>query len=124
MENIPGDTLESMWGTLDDSRKSSIALQLKDIFTKLRSLPSPGYFGTLNRRKMEDDLFWSPKPNLAINGPFETEEELINGLLGGITAQDDSDSAKQRAAYYLRVLPLVFRSEEAVSLYSLTPASS
>lgn len=108
MEHIPGDTLQSLWESLGDSRKSSIALQLKEIFTTLRALPHPGYFGSVGKKKFEDDIFWTPKPNPAVNGPFTTEEELINGLLER-TVREGGERAKHRVAFYRRVLPVVFR---------------
>ncbi|KAM5362224.1 hypothetical protein ACJZ2D_012664 [Fusarium nematophilum] len=85
MENVPGDTLEALWGSLDDSEKSRVASKLRD-----------------------DSMFWTSKPNPKVNGPFDTEEDLIEGLIEKYSQESDA-APRNKAAYYRRVLPKVFR---------------
>ncbi|KAI1127836.1 kinase-like domain-containing protein [Nemania abortiva] len=45
MQYIPGVTLQDLWGSLDETRKTSIAKTLQTYFDQLRGLQHPGYFG-------------------------------------------------------------------------------
>lgn len=81
MERIHGSTLLSAWPQLTDLEKQGILGDLRHYFVVLRQLPSPDYFGSLGRRKLLHDIFWSPDPDVLINGPFATEEQLNEALV-------------------------------------------
>ncbi|KAK1770560.1 kinase-like protein [Phialemonium atrogriseum] len=95
MENISGRTLISLWDGLSG-------------FDTLRQLPSPGYFGSVERRKPLDGMFWTDEDLTAINGPFSTEDELIEAMLKRYI-RDCGDRVRHRAEYYRRVLPQVLQ---------------
>ena len=49
MEYIQGDTLENVWGTYGDASKSKIEVELRIYMDQLRSLPAPGYIGSVDQ---------------------------------------------------------------------------
>ncbi|KAF3484111.1 ATP-dependent DNA helicase [Arthroderma uncinatum] len=112
MEYIEGDTLDTQWKSLSNREKEDIALTLKQYFVELRNLPSPGYFGSLGRRRMPGGMFWTPEPNPAINGPFENEADLNEALALKYIAESEYRSA-YRADFYRRSLSSVFRGHES-----------
>lgn len=59
MEYIPGDTLQKLLPSLNLVEKARISKLVKDAITELRSIPSPGYFGMLNRQPYLDEVFWT-----------------------------------------------------------------
>ncbi|KAH8902911.1 hypothetical protein BR93DRAFT_221671 [Coniochaeta sp. PMI_546] len=113
MENIPGATLQSQWPSLTDDEKASIARHLRESFDLLRNIPSPGYFGALGERKLTDDVFWTSEDIRDINGPFETSNELVNGIVNRYI-RDGGDRVIHKAAYYARVLPGVLQADRSV----------
>ncbi|KAI2892815.1 hypothetical protein CBS63078_747 [Aspergillus niger] len=72
----PWDTLENLLPSLDPSEKAIICKLIKDAMSKLRSIPSPGYFGMLNRQPFLDGVFWTEDNNPKISGPFTDQEDL------------------------------------------------
>jgi serine/threonine protein kinase len=116
MDEIPGDTLEVLWKSLSPAQKSSITMQLQNAFKVLRSIPSPGYFGSLGRLKLHDGIFWTPQYDSTISGPFETEDQLIHGMLER-HMQDCGDRVRQKTDYYRRILPRYVRGN-GVSVFT------
>ena len=53
MENVPGESLQSLWSTLGDQAKTKITDQLRAHFMQLRHIPQQGYFGVVGRRPFE-----------------------------------------------------------------------
>jgi hypothetical protein len=105
MSKIAGQTLQSLWLSLDSSDKKTITKMLHDYVFALRSLPSPGYYGALHRRSglLEKVLM---APSEYPDGPFETDDALTEAL------QDihrrmcrDGD----RAEWYRRNFPRVLK---------------
>jgi aminoglycoside phosphotransferase (APT) family kinase protein len=113
MENTIGSTLQSKWPGLTDEEKTSIARQLRTSFDVLRKIPSPGYFGSVGKGKLLDDIFWTKEDIRSMNGPFATSDELVNGLIQRYV-RDGGDRVLHKAAYYARVLPEVLRADRAV----------
>lgn len=74
----------------------------------LRNLPHPGYFGSLDGSKLRDDIFWMPEPFPAIDSSFDTERELLNGILEKYL-HDSGESAQHRVNFYRRVLPRILK---------------
>jgi hypothetical protein len=81
MERLRGNTLESLWPTLQEPDKISILAQLKLIIMRIRNLPHQGFFGAVDRSHLPDHLFYSPKYPAHISGPFTSERALIQGLI-------------------------------------------
>ena len=75
MEYIEGSTLASAWPDLNPLQKSTITAKLGNFYHEIRQLPSLGYFGSLGRRPLVDETFWTRENVPSINGPFETEDE-------------------------------------------------
>ncbi|KAE9380835.1 phosphotransferase enzyme family protein [Stipitochalara longipes BDJ] len=115
IENIPGDTLESRWVSLDEEAKSAIAGQLRTFFTQLRQIPSPGYFGCLKKRPFEDYVFWTgddPDWQVVVSaGPFDSEEQFLEAV---VQKYRHENPEFQKSEYYSRILPLVLRNHAPV----------
>lgn len=76
MQLMPGTELEGLWPSLSEIEKSSIAGQLRSIFQEIRSLPSPGFYGSVARGPLQHRYFLTSDQNRSINGPFETETDF------------------------------------------------
>jgi len=106
MEFVQGDTLASIWPDLSVTQKSNITTKLRDSYGKLRQLPSPGYFGSLGKGPLLDEIFWTREKIPSINGPFETEDAL-NEAMAQKYVYDGRKPYK--ADYYRQSLPHIFR---------------
>ncbi|KAK8074435.1 kinase-like domain-containing protein [Apiospora hydei] len=121
MEYIPGRTLESCWGRMDDATKTKVVAKLRDYFSQLRQIPSPRYFGALGKRPFCDDGFvWHreddelQQPHLS-SGPFDSEEQLLDALIAKYEFHSGSRlHGDRRHEYYRYVLPQVLRSGGSV----------
>ncbi|GKZ19919.1 hypothetical protein AbraIFM66951_001204 [Aspergillus brasiliensis] len=58
------------------NEKATICKLIKDAICKLRSIPSPDYFGMLNREPYLDGVFWTADYDPKISGPFANQEDL------------------------------------------------
>jgi len=80
MELLPGRSLLGLWDDLSENEKQSVCGQLKVAFTHIRSISSPGIFGSVIGRRFHNTLFggsdWDPR----ITGPFKTLKDLHLGL--------------------------------------------
>ena len=81
MERIAGETLLSLWPKLSPLEKELIATILRKSLDDLRQLPSPGYYGSLDERCLLDEIFWTTDPEPSINGPFQSTETFIEGMV-------------------------------------------
>ncbi|KAG8410761.1 hypothetical protein J3458_016858 [Metarhizium acridum] len=113
MEYIRGKSLDSRWDTMSAADKSNTSQQLRLMFDKLRSIPSPGYFGCIGRRPMEECMFWTLEEDSvdAISGPFDSETQLNNALVEKYLYNSGMPS---KAKFYRRVLPLVLYDHASV----------
>ena len=104
MENLPVVTLASAWPSLEDTQKDIITEKLKSYFNELRSLPPPGYFGSIGKRPLLESMFWTPEGVRSISGPFDTEDELNEA-----TAQKYTHFGASvfKADFYRRACPRV-----------------
>lgn len=111
MEYIHGESLEQLWPELAGHQKEDIAAQVRRIIDSLRQLPHPGYFGGVGNSKLPDGMFWTEESSPSINGPFATEDELIEGIVSKYI-QECGDRMMHKAEYYRRVLPKTLRGNE------------
>ncbi|KAG5759063.1 hypothetical protein H9Q72_012807 [Fusarium xylarioides] len=81
MEYINARSLGDLWPSLAAPDKLEITNQLHAALQDLRSLEPPSYMGSVNRRPLTDGVFWTPEQNPATPGPFNTEEDLNEGVL-------------------------------------------
>lgn len=113
MENIEGQNLASLWNTLGTVEKAAISDKLRDMIGKLRTLPSPGYFGGLGNRALQDSMFWTADDaaTAVINGPFETEAQLNEALVRKYLY---NNMAPQKAEFYRRIFPQVLQNHDSI----------
>ncbi|ESZ95444.1 phosphotransferase enzyme family protein [Sclerotinia borealis F-4128] len=81
MECLRGDTLETLWPTLQEADKDRILKKTASIFTQIRDLPHKGLFGSVDECHMPHHLFWWPDFPPNISGLFANERAAIQGLL-------------------------------------------
>lgn len=81
MEYLQGDTLQSLWPNLKGSEKDLILSKSKVVFNQIRAFPSPGFFGDVNRSHLPHRLFYTPDYDQKISGPFESERDMVLGLI-------------------------------------------
>ncbi|KAJ4312147.1 hypothetical protein N0V84_010083 [Fusarium piperis] len=104
MENVGGESLDVLWGSLNAQGKTGILNRVRDAYAKLREIRHLGYFGSINMTKPRDDIFWDDEPIRPDSGTFSTEAEFIQALVdrylnhsGGI--------APPKVEYHSRILP-------------------
>ena len=112
MEYIEGSTLASASPDLNALQKSTMTAKLRNFYNEIRQLPSLGYFGSLGRRPLLDETFWTRENVPSISGPFETEDVLNEALAQKYTYDG---RAYYKAEYYRQSLPHVFRGNQPTS---------
>jgi hypothetical protein len=81
MQRLRGETLLSMWPSLQESEKDHILDKTRAIISQIRAMPHKGFFGAVDRTHMPDHIFYWPKYPPHICGPFTTERHLVQGLI-------------------------------------------
>jgi hypothetical protein len=81
MERLRGDTLESLWPTLQESDKDRILTKTRAILTQMRTITHQGFFVSVEKNYMPHHLFYWPNYPTHISGPFATERALTQGLI-------------------------------------------
>lgn len=119
MEFISGINLLEAWPRLSATHKRQVCLDLKQQIDRLRNLPSLGYFGGVGKRPMPDGIFWTGEGDercAGSNGPFYSENELNNALVGKTLLVDTTwnDRGPQRSQFYQRMLPDVLQNHASV----------
>jgi hypothetical protein len=109
MENVTGDTLASRWPTLSMSQKQLISAKLNAFCSQLRSLPSPGYFGSLERRPLLDPILWTD--DSTCSGPFESEAALNEAM---VRKYIYNGLPTHKANFYRTAFPVVFSGHPPV----------
>ncbi|KAJ5201404.1 uncharacterized protein N7498_006067 [Penicillium cinerascens] len=109
MERIVGQTLLSAWPRLTISDKQEILSDLRKYFDELRQLPSPKYFGSVGKRELLDEIFWTQEPDPLVNGPFDSEEDLNEAMMRKYTY---NGGPLYRAEYLRKCFPLIFKGHE------------
>ncbi|EJT79711.1 hypothetical protein GGTG_04795 [Gaeumannomyces tritici R3-111a-1] len=112
MEYIDGEPLISRWDTMSREAKSDMSRRMRSMLDKMRSIPSPGYYGCIGRRPLEDGMFWtSPNEDRSklaidgpINGPFDTEQQLNRAMINKYLL---IGTMPNKAKFYSRVVPRV-----------------
>lgn len=81
MERLRGNTLESLWPSLQEPQKDIILSQTQAIIKQLRSIQHQRFFGSVDRGHIPHHLFYWPKYPTHVSGPFNTESQFIKGLI-------------------------------------------
>ncbi|TVY50551.1 hypothetical protein LCER1_G008409 [Lachnellula cervina] len=112
MEHLEGHTLDFEWGLLSAQQKDHILAQLRGYMNQLRSIPSPGYYGSLGRRGLLDCIFWTGHDACApLDGPFDTEHALNDAMLSKFVYNNIS---AQKAEFYRRAFPVILQGHAPV----------
>ncbi|TVY37224.1 hypothetical protein LOCC1_G007466 [Lachnellula occidentalis] len=112
MEHLEGDTLHFEWGLLSAQQKDHILAQLREYMDQLRSIPSPGYFGSLGRRGLLDCIFWTGHNACApLDGPFDTEHALNDAMHRKFLYNNISP---EKAEFYRRAFPVILQGHKPV----------
>ncbi|KAJ6018475.1 Phosphotransferase enzyme family protein [Penicillium canescens] len=115
MEYIPSISLGMAWPSLTEANKYSIVGQLRCIFDQMRALPSPGFYGSVNRGPVPHRYFFSSEKDPAVTGPFQTEEEFGKAIaLRSKTMWSESNGHSFLSDYLARHLPLALRNHPPV----------
>ncbi|KAI0967608.1 hypothetical protein F4678DRAFT_475061 [Xylaria arbuscula] len=109
MEYFNGRQLDDAWGTMDESKRLNAVGILRDALQLLRNLPAPDYFGGLGMTKLGDDIFDTIEPDPVRNGPFKTEEELINAIILRYRDESRNNVLCHKTDYYAHVLPQLMK---------------
>ncbi|KAJ5358719.1 phosphotransferase enzyme family protein [Penicillium cataractarum] len=110
IERIIGQTLLSAWPQLSTLEKQRITSDLRRYWDDLRPLPSPEYYGSVGKRPLLDEIFWTPQPDPLINGPFGSIEDLNEAMIRKYAYNGGST---YRAEYLRKCFPLVFNDPKA-----------
>ncbi|TAQ88179.1 hypothetical protein B7494_g3493 [Chlorociboria aeruginascens] len=113
MENIHGQALDSYWSFLNETQKEAISRQLREFLDQLRKIPSPGYFGSIGRRGLQDSVFWTGKeiPPGLMEGPFETEDRLNEAMTQKYIY---NNLPIQKASFYRRAFTTVLQNHRPI----------
>lgn len=76
-ERMKGETLEKAWPSLSDSQKITIADQVVEVRSRLRSITSPAIQRVDGSAGYPGLLFWNMEPH----GPFHSDSELWDALV-------------------------------------------
>ncbi|CRL23602.1 unnamed protein product [Penicillium camemberti] len=95
---------------LTTSEKQDISSDLRRYFDDLRQLLSQNYFGSFNKRRLLDEIFWTDDPDTLVNGPFDSEEGLNEAMARKYIYNGGS---LYRAEYLRKCFPRVFKGHEA-----------
>lgn len=114
MERIDGTPLDALWPNLDLESKEAISTKLSQSMKEIRALPSPGYFGSIGKRPVLDNLFWtgSGTNSLCLDGPFDTEQDLNNALVAICLSHEYPPPKK--AEFYRTVFNTVLKDHPPV----------
>ncbi|RFU31023.1 hypothetical protein B7463_g5318, partial [Scytalidium lignicola] len=112
MEYLEGSTLGFEWGLLSTQQKENISTQLREYMNQLRSIPSPGYYGSIGKRGLLDCIFWTGHDASApLDGPFDTEHALNEAMLNKYVY---NNLPLAKAEFYRRAFPVVLHGHTPV----------
>jgi len=112
MSYMPGTPLGSVWNSLLESEKSDILMQLRSTFNQMRLILAPNIFSSVCGGPLPYHWFWWIKPEPAITGPFQTEEDLGQALALRSLRNHEFHGNENRSRlpeFFARHLPNVLR---------------
>lgn len=75
---------------MTSEEKHDIGKQIQTALEDLHKIPTPGYFGALDRQPFPDGIFWTREGNPETSGPFDTEEESNKGIIRRLEASESA----------------------------------
>jgi thiamine kinase-like enzyme len=113
MEYLEGRTLHDIWSSLDSQQKESISAQLRIYMDQLRTIPPPGYYGSLGRCGLLDGIFWTGNDVTdGLDGPFDTEHDLNEAMRR--KAIYINPTAAEKVEFYGQAFPVVLEGHTPV----------
>ena len=112
MSYMPGTPLGSVWNSLLESEKSDILMQLRSTFNQMRLILATNIFSSVCGGPLPYHWFWWIKPEPAITGPFQTEEDLSQALALRSLRNHEFHGNENRSRlpeFFARHLPNVLR---------------
>jgi Phosphotransferase enzyme family len=108
MERARGESLDTVWDSMNDVQKEKVASQLRSVLVELRSLPTPGGYCSLGVKPLRDHIFYTGDEEKSQNleGPFRSEPELNDALIRKYLASGYLPVGK--ADLYRRSFPTIF----------------
>lgn len=79
-EYIPEKNHEFMWDSLSKKKKGSLVSQIRPIFRKMRSPPTPGFYGGVEGGPVPHRWFRSTEEIPPISGSFEKQEDISRAM--------------------------------------------
>ncbi|PIG69144.1 hypothetical protein AARAC_009612 [Aspergillus arachidicola] len=119
MQLIPGADLSKLWDELLFNEKASICDQRREIFTQIRTIPSPGYFGSVTGGSVQHQFFGWMDEDPRINGPFETLENFHLGMaLHSQKQEERSGKHPWSSEWFARHLPQALKDHPSTFTHS------
>ncbi|KAH6847087.1 kinase-like domain-containing protein [Chaetomium sp. MPI-CAGE-AT-0009] len=116
--SIPAPRLYAMYrenNKLFLHNKLAITGQLRDIFTQVRRMPSPGVFSNVTGGPVRHRFFWSPEPTPQINGPFREERDFSMAMAKRSRSIWESNQYKPwMSEFFERHLPTALAGHRSV----------
>jgi len=115
MEFKPGKQLSAVWDDLSEHDKLDITGQLRDIFTQMRRIPSPGVFSNVTGGPLRHRFFLSAEPTPQLNGPFQDERDFSMAMANRSRSNWESNGYKPWTSEFLeRHLPTALAGHPSV----------
>ncbi|KAJ5138635.1 Ribonuclease P Rpp40 [Penicillium bovifimosum] len=96
MDYVPGTDLQKLLPSLTSTEKTMISQRIRQAINELRTIPSPGYFGSLNYTPYTDGVLSTPDNNPIISGPFADQKQMNQGILERL--------GQMQSPHYIRLL--------------------
>ncbi|KAK4097124.1 kinase-like protein [Parathielavia hyrcaniae] len=115
MEYKEGTQLSTAWDSLSEHDKLDIVGQLRDIFTQVRQIPSPGIFSNVTGGPLRHRFYLSVDPTPELNGPFQHERDFSMAMARRSRENWESNGYKPWTAEFLeRHLPTALAGHPSV----------
>ncbi|WEW57726.1 hypothetical protein PRK78_003193 [Emydomyces testavorans] len=119
MEFLPGQSLDTLWPAFSDFEKTHITSKLKVIFDGMRSLSSPGFYGSVVGGCIPHHLFYTKPRDPNISGPFGQESEVNNAIAAQLRRHATlNQTYSYKADFYERHLSHTLKDHPPVFTHS------
>lgn len=100
MEYVEGTALDLAFDSFSELEKETVVRQLKGHINRLRST-SGNFIGSFDQANVKDAFFSNP----CQSGPYQTEEEFVDGLVGSLKARGGEGQWTELIAAFIKALP-------------------
>jgi hypothetical protein len=106
MQRIPGERLETIWPSLNESEKDDIVGKLRETSESLHTVPcpKPDYYGGLDGGHLRHDFFLHNQDPDGPSGlgPFYGEESFVAGMIDSYRARMQKNGSPTHKARFTR----------------------